>query len=394
MLKKLYYLSLLTLILGQFSKIGLIGDVKIYLFDVIVGLYVLAGSFYFLISKYKFFISRYLILFYFFTFVAGLSLLANFSRLSSQEFLLTLFYLLRWVIYLQAANITYNLVKNKLIGRQEIYTSIVLSGLLVSLLGFLQLWVLPDFTVLDPSLGWDPHKNRLASTFFDPNFLGGYLVIVFTILLYVKNFSGSSKFIEKNRLKILLVVVLALFLTYSRSSWGMLSVIVLIYGLRKSKKLIPLFLIIVFLTYFAIPRIQTRISGITDPADSAHFRMISWSNALTISKDNIWTGVGFNAFKKSQIDYGFVTPDTVKEHSATGTDSSFLLVLATTGVVGMLFFVMAYFYPVFSSGNIMIVSMLLGLFLHTQFVNSLFYPQIMFVWLSLVSTADRLRIKS
>ena len=144
---------------------------------------------------------------------------------------------------------------------------------------------------------------------------------------------------------------------------------------------------IMFLAYFAVPRVQTRISGVTDPADSAHFRLISWSNTLDIASDNLFLGVGYNSFRYAQKEYGVFDPGTVGGHSGAGSDSSFLLVLATTGIIGLIVFTLAYFFPIASSISnltpyrLVLVASLVGLFIESQFVNSLFYPQIMFLWL-------------
>ena len=49
-------------------------------------------------------------------------------------------------------------------------------GVVLSLIGFLQLLYYPDLEPLY-RYGYDPHKNRLFSTFLDPNLLGSILNI-------------------------------------------------------------------------------------------------------------------------------------------------------------------------------------------------------------------------
>ena len=154
--------------------------------------------------------------------------------------------------------------------------------------------------------------------------------------------------------------------------------IILLIGLMRARWLVALALVAVFLTYFAVPRVQTRISGITDPTDSAAFRLVSWGNAWEIAKDNLALGVGFNSFRFAQQDYGFFDAGTLGGNAGSGSDSSFLLVLATTGVLGFLVFSLSYIFP---AKNLILLPILSGLFLQTQFINALFYPQIMFLWL-------------
>jgi O-antigen ligase len=309
-------------------------------------------------------------------------------RLSTDEFYRAFSYNFRWLFYLQAVNLLYNLIKIDMLEKATVIKSLLLSGVFLSLAGFIQLMVLPDFTVLDPALGWDPHKNRLASTFFDPNFTGGYLSLVLIYIFLMKD-ELTTKFFQKKSLRFFFLLILAaIFLTYSRSTWGMLGIAILLYGWKHSGKIVLLAIFVAFLAYFAVPRIQTRVSGITDPADSAHFRLISWKNTLDIAKDNLVMGVGYNAFKQAQIEYGYLAPDARKEHSATGSDSSILLVLATTGVFGFVIFFVGYFLPFLSKKRWHYAVFLLPLFLQTQFINALFYPQIMFLWLLALVTIE------
>ena len=67
MLKLFFYLILFTLSLGQFSKIAVIGETPLYLFDVIIGIYAIIGIFYTVTTSKKAYLSKYLILFFYFT---------------------------------------------------------------------------------------------------------------------------------------------------------------------------------------------------------------------------------------------------------------------------------------------------------------------------------------
>jgi O-antigen ligase len=165
----------------------------------------------------------------------------------------------------------------------------------------------------------------------------------------------------------------------------MLAVIIFIIGWFKSRNLLIVSLLVVFCAYFAVPRVQTRIAGATDPADSARFRFESWSNALQVSKENLLIGVGFNNFKAAQKDLGLLTPEQELSHSASGSDSSLLLILATTGIAGLLAYLAGLFQPVFMEKklNVMVFALTAGLLVDSLFINSLFYPQIMFLLFSI-----------
>jgi O-antigen ligase len=387
MIKYLFYTCVFALSLGQLTVVYRMGESRVYLFDPLMALFAFVGFVYFLGIHKKLEIPRYFYLFLGFTLVAILSLAFKIGALEASELAVAGFYLLRWLVYLGAALVVYNLVSQNMMKLSEFLRVFLISGVFVAVAGFVQLILLPDFGVLDPSLGWDPHKNRLASTFFDPNFAGAYL----TICLVLAAWAYEKSVIDKKSLVLVVLILLsALLLTFSRSSWGMAAVIVLIYGIFRYRLLLLMSLLLMLLAYFAVPRVQTRITGTTDPADSAHFRLISWKNTLDIAEDNLITGVGFNAFRYAQKEYGYLTPDTAGAHSGAGSDSSFLFVLATTGVFGFLLFAGGFLYRMVrnlqfrETGFLAVLAIFSGLLLHSQFVNALFYPQIMFLWLCLL----------
>ena len=124
----------------------------------------------------------------------------------------------------------------------------------------------------------------------------------------------------------------------------MFAVSIFLFGIIRSRKLLFLSLIVGFLAYFMIPRIQTRVAGITDPDDSAKLRFVSWERTFTIAKDHLLLGVGFNNFRSTQEDYGFFDYNIPEGGRAgAGSDSSLLLILATTGLIGFVLYTV--FYP-------------------------------------------------
>ncbi|HLC93879.1 MAG TPA: O-antigen ligase family protein [Patescibacteria group bacterium] len=394
MLKFFFYLCLILLSLGQLTTISKTGESSIYLFDLAVLIFSVLGVTIIPIIYKELYMPKYLVLFLLFSFLALSSLIFNMSGLNGYELLVSFFYLLRWVSYLLSGIIIFNMLKHKIINKDQLVISLVASGVFIALAGFIQLALLPDFEMLNPASGWDPHKNRLASTFFDPNFTGVYLVVILLVLFEFKDSVFHNRGVLLYSASI--IISAALFLTFSRSSWGMAAVVILIYGLFKYKMLLLMALLVGFLAYFAVPRVQTRLSGTTDPADSAQFRLVSWSNTVKIAEDNMLLGVGFNAYRYAQNKYGFLTPDTLETHSGAGSDSSLLFVLATTGIPGFIVFIAAFMFPVLDSyinnksTKWLIPVLVAGLMMHSMFVNSLFYPQVMFMWLTLFSLTSYL----
>lgn len=369
LLKILFYLSVFTLSLGQFGAILKQSDSNIYIFDLIVFIFAFVGFGYFLLIKKSLRFSPHFLIFGFFILISCFSCFLNIYKYSFLEYLISLFYLARLVSYFGAGVIVFNMLDTKIISNKQIIMAFLYSGLFICIAGVFQLILLPDFETLDLSLGWDPHKFRLASTFFDPNFVGVYLVLIVSLLLSQK----------KKYTHVFVIFVTSIFLTFSRSAWLALSIVVLIYGLFKNRLLILLFIFIAFSAYYAVPRVQTRLTNTTDPADSAHYRISSWKNSFNIVKDNPVLGVGYNFFRYVQLDYGFLTYDTIYKHSGAGSDSSLLFVWATTGIIGLFMYLASLISLVLNSKkNLFVLSCLGALFVDSLFINSLFYPQIMF----------------
>lgn len=373
-------ITFITSSLGQFQGVALGEAGKIYIFEVLVFVFSLVGFIYLFLSKKEIKISKYLIFFSLFCLLAFLSLLASLNQFSSLQVLTSGFYLVRVIIFLLYSVVVLNVFSTE--KKEKLLTYLVFATTLVSFSGFIQLIFFPNLSDLPSEYGWDPHIGRLVSTFFDPNFVGGFVVLGL-VILFSRLATGDRKF---SNIFFIIVHIPALLLTYSRSSWLAFSILILIFSVLKIRKLFLLFLILVFLTYFFIPRAQTRISGITDPNDSAKLRLISWSNANAVFKDNFVIGTGFNTYRLVQEKHGFFDyKDGFGGHAGSGSDSSVLLVFATTGIIGGIVFLSFYFYVLYKSLtdyiknkgmlNLIIFSSFAVVFVHSQFVNSFFYPQ-------------------
>ncbi|KKU49251.1 MAG: hypothetical protein UX69_C0004G0026 [candidate division WWE3 bacterium GW2011_GWA2_46_9] len=392
MLKYGFYACVFLLSLGQFAVIGRTGLGTMSVSDLAVAAFALAGCAYFLARK-RAAVPKYLLAFFVFAFVAMLSLGFNFHKLAFEDFGVAFLYLARFIVYLLGGVVLYNMLRTKMMAPSAILAAFGASAIFVAVVGFIQLVVLPDYSVLDLALGFDPHKNRLGSTFFDPNFTAGYLALVVSLLL--GSIRGKKSGAALKLVLALAVLTIAVFLTFSRSGWLMLGVVVFVFGMLRYRWMLLAALLIAFLAYFAVPRVQTRITGATDPADSARFRLISWKNTALVASDNLVTGVGFNAFRFAQKEYGFFDPGSFGGNAGGGSDSSFLLVLATTGVLGFAIFLFAYFYPLLGSAwgsakSLSLAAALAGLFVHSQFVNSVFFPPMLFLLFSAFAVTNSL----
>lgn len=266
-------------------------------------------------------------------------------------------------------------------------------GLAFLALGFVQLVILPDISFLT-DYGWDPHQGRLLSTFLDPNFAGALLVMCFAVSfsMYFGQTSWSGQ-------KLLWLVVSALFLggtvlTLSRSA---LVALVFVFGWLawwwdKRMLLFGAFASITLL--INDPRLMERVIGIVKVDETAMLRIQSWKDSWQIVQDNFWTGIGYNALSFEQFRRGIITDINV--HSAGGSDSSYLTIWTTLGLIGLFFWLLIF--VIFVSQSFVfywrekkdqprkfmvlgVILAVLAVMIHAQFTNSMFYVHIMIpIW--------------
>lgn len=267
------------------------------------------------------------------------------------------------------------------------------SAIALSLLGFVQLIVFPDFSFMVPQ-GWDPHIGRLLSTWFDPNLLGGYLAIsaltVIAVLLERVRVRSARVGLLVGWSVALLVITAGLTLTYSRSALLAFLVGFVLLGIMRSRTLLMAGILAGALIFISSPRIQERVQGALQVDVTASARITSWNNTFKIISDYPWLGVGFNTMRFVQYSYGF-TQDSA-EHSAGGSDSSLLTIFATMGIAGIVAFLWLLVSlariawrqfrarmdpPSLRGLGLGLLVALPVLLIHSMFTNSLLYPHIL-----------------
>ncbi|HLC99524.1 MAG TPA: O-antigen ligase family protein [Patescibacteria group bacterium] len=279
---------------------------------------------------------------------------------------------------------------------KRLFSMVLGTGVLLGVLGFLQLVIFPDFSFMVPE-GWDPHAGRLLSTWFDPNLLGGLFAFL-AVLVLAQILSGER--VSLTRLMALSILIAALLLTFSRSSYVAFVLgffVIILLTIRRSWWMLIFGVAVLVVSFLSSPRIQERVEGIFTIDVTAQKRIESWSSIIFLASEHPLLGVGYNTLRYAQFEEGLITDPG--EHSAGGSDSSLLTILATTGIVGLLAFVwlsvsaVALSWKVFVAKHADEFSRGLGLgmigglavlFAHSQFVNSLLYPHILaMVWMVL-----------
>jgi O-antigen ligase len=348
--------------------------------------------------------------------VLVITFLMNLFRSDLGEMVRAGAYLVRYVSYLSLAFVTFDLFQR---DKDQRFLRFVLACLgssliLISILGFLQLVYFPSFFDLAMDIeGWDPHIGRLLSTWFDPNYVGGYLAFSTTLsialALHYRQLRDRMRFWGISALA--LVGIIALYLTFSRSAYLAFLTALGILALLKSRKLLVAAVAIVLIAFGFSARVQERTLDAVDsgkaflgldsqkPLDpTAVLRLDSWRYATEILSDHPWIGIGYNRYKFEINRRGH---GLLSDHAASGSDSSLLTIWATSGIFGLL--------NLFSIGFVATVTTLRrtwrrhdlksaldagllagfgGMMVHSIFVNSLLYPLIMVYLMIGLGTID------
>lgn len=277
------------------------------------------------------------------------------------------------------------------------------------LLGFFQLLFLSDLGPLTAQ-GWDPHQARLVSTWLDPNFFGAFLVIALPYLIAsVRQMKNLSMLQITNDGSQITLLLLALALTRSRSSLlalaAMLLVFLFLLTLRAYHQKISVHTamraaaavgLIIAWGFLAALLLGERVWGIVqfDPTVVLRFESLGmvWS---ALAERRFLVGVGYNAYQFAAHEAGIIEDFTI--HSRAGADNSWLTLWVTTGVIGIILFLLPWVammrsfirrWLLHGSRESLAATLAFSaLFIHSQFVNSFLYGHLLIVLIIIFALA-------
>ena len=302
--------------------------------------------------------------------VFGLAL--SFFVFETKQVAVGALYLLRAVSYVAFFTAIYNLVKAKNKYKNILFNALIVVSLEVGVLGLIQYFLIPDLRFLY-AFGWDDHLYRLIGTFLDPGFTGIILALggILALAAYIK---------EGKRVYLLGIafLTLALLLTYSRASFVAFGVGLATLFIKTRRSLILLIAAIFLLAIPFLPRPEGY--GVRlERTHSIVSRLANYRQTLEIFQKSPLFGVGFNNMCAARQE--FLEDKMIDSHACSGSDSSILLVLATSGVVGLIL-VISLSKTILESlpRNVFgyaFLACFMALLVHSQFVNSLIYPWVL-----------------
>lgn len=386
-MKLLVVLTILGIALGQLGAIPRGNNITLYVHDVFLAVLLVFAVLTKQIKVHGVLLAPIRI----FLGIAIISLAVNATSFGMTELVVSSLYLLRWALYASL----YLIVLQPVISSRQWLTWLYWSGVIVSLLGLVQYVYYPYLRNLS-YLGWDPHLYRVFSTFFDPNYLSLYLVLTLFLGMYLSVSKLKWYFLAGQ-----LVTFVAFLLTYSRSGYLAFLVGLFVYALFMRKLKILFVGVLLFASIlFLLPK--------SDGEGVKLFRTVStfarvgnWQRGFVLIKEAPIFGFGFNTLRYVQERKGWIDKEFgVVSKAGAGLDDSFQFLWATTGIVGLL----SYLWIILNVGKIFVrllgngktrvlgiigISTLLSTIVHSQFINSLFYTQILMWWFIVAGASEQ-----
>ncbi|MBI4022518.1 MAG: O-antigen ligase family protein [Candidatus Andersenbacteria bacterium] len=261
--------------------------------------------------------------------------------------------------------------------------------------GIVQLLILPDLSVLNPASGWDPHTRRLVSSWLDPNFLGIFYALMLPYLVSRLKLRAAAA-AQWHNIWLLLAISLSgasLILTQSRSALlalaaaiGIFSPLLLVRFILPARRVaaVSASLLIIGSFSFGGYVLRERLAGLVQFDDTVALRARALQTIWPLAAEHAWLGVGYNAFQFAAQRAGLISRFTI--HSRAGADNSLLTLWVTTGLPGLILFLL----PLAVSAQFLLrdavrshsqsagaLISLTALLIHSQFVNSLLYAHLL-----------------
>ncbi|RJR25251.1 O-antigen ligase domain-containing protein [Candidatus Microgenomates bacterium] len=265
----------------------------------------------------------------------------------------------------------------------------IFGGLAIAFIAIGQYAFFPDTRILK-YIGWDDHYFRAIGSFLDPGFTG--VILVLSLIALIIDFLDEEKSLHPKIIFASFILLLATGLSFSRASYIVLVIgMMLTFFFHKRLKAYMILSVVFAAIIFLIPKPGGE--GVDLLRKSSIFaKSDNYKQIWEIIENNTWLGVGFNAYRYAQRDYGFISNrDWQSTHAGAGADNSFLFVWATAGFLGFLSFVYLWWRIVIESyysikrskTSLLVFVVSIVLVISSTVINSLFYPWILF-WLVLL----------
>lgn len=255
--------------------------------------------------------------------------------LTSWQLVISLAYLVRWLVYFGLYVVIINLVQSE--DAMTLWRTLEAAILVFAAFGLVQAVFIPHFAqVVYPAsrvaIDFDEQGHRLVSTVLEPNMAGAMIMLV--LLVQLAQLAGGERLSSWKPL----LLFAALVATLSRSSFLGLTigggVILLVRGV--SRRVLRALVVVVLFVLAAAPKLLQFAASYNKLGidASALSRVASWIRAIRIFSDHPILGIGFNTYAFVQESYGYIRMG----NGTYSLDGGLLFVAVMTGVVGLLIY--------------------------------------------------------
>lgn len=366
-MKYLIYLLFVLLSFGQLQRFSFLGQqVNIYIHEIVMAVMVMKQ----IGQIHRIRVGKEII---FFLGILLLSLVNNFWQFNLQQNLIGFLYWARLTLYLAFFTVLLNWGSR---GRNK---GILGKGLnvfvtLTIIFSYLQYFLYPNLRNLY-YLGWDPHQSRVFGFFFDTSISGAILVMMFFWMV------GREKIRLIGLIGQIGLIGLIL-LTYSRITYLSFIVGVIYYLSKKTTLKKILFLIFIFsFLIFLLPRPFGE--GVKlERVFTIEARAIDFKEGLKLWWKKPILGYGYNRLRYVRQADNFT-------HAGASFSSSFLTILATSGLIGLIGLI-GFIGRIFKQGNHLIRTIILIAIVASLFDNVLLNNFVLLLLLLIVAISSNL----
>jgi len=373
-IQDLILFTFLLFSLGQIGRLSFFGQqVNIYAYEISTFLLLIVLFWQYRFKPFSFFKTKLRIAVLFFL-ILFLSLVFNSSKFTLFENAVGFLYSTRILFYaLYFLYLSYHVYKKRKATQLLIQGFYIFSGVTIATT-LIQYFLYPDLMNLR-YLGWDPHYYRAFGLFLD-TFISGAIYGLIFLFFYFEN-----KKLKLNRLHkfiFMTTYLVFIFLTYARSLY-IAFVITIFFALLKRKKLKLILLIVVLFFGLLTFLPKQKGEGVNlGRVYSIYSRLGDYQTAGKIWLKKPFLGWGYNRIRYVKKQLNIISEkDSDITHAGASFHSSFLIILVTTGILGLLIFILLLFKLAFVSPLMTYSVLLLSLLSLTD--NVLLLPFIMFI---------------
>jgi len=147
-------------------------------------------------------------------------------------------------------------------------------------------------------------QYRIQGTFSHPATLAYYLLLIIPII-YARLTSSKNKIKSISYLFLLFFYAIISVLTFSRGGWIGLLMVILVYGIVKSKKLLVTAFVLLLITYLLVPTINSRVNDVFEPKYNSSFstRLFIIETTLPAFYNAPLLGYGWGSFESIHLKY-------------------------------------------------------------------------------------------